>query len=223
MSRSVAIDIGDVLHAAISAPSAVEDHDDATERILDAAAELFSSHGIRRCSVEEIARHSGVGRTTVYRRFENRNQIVHAVLARECRRFFTSIIASTDADQRLEDQVVEAFLTGLHAAETSVLTDLVRTQPELLRLVTVEAAPVISAATGVLVAAFGPVAGPRERQQVAAVAELLVRLAISVVVSGPGVVPMRDDAASRRALHALLDPLLVPLGELRELRGRGVP
>ena len=94
MPRAVAIDIDGVLHAAIAAPSGPEDADDATERILDAAAELFATHGIQRCSVEEIARHSGVGRTTVYRRFENRNQIVQAVLARECRRFFSSFIAS---------------------------------------------------------------------------------------------------------------------------------
>ncbi len=222
MSRSVTIDIDGVLNAAIDAPTGAEDIDEATERILVAAAELFALHGIQRCSVEDIARHSGVGRTTVYRRFENRNQIVQAVLARECRRFFASIIASTDPSARLEDQVVEAFLSGLHAAATSMLTELVRTQPELLRLLTVDAAPVISAATGVLTAAFGPVEGPREARQVAAVAELLVRLAISVVVSGPGVVPMQDDAASRRALHELLDPLLVPLGEIRVHRNRGV-
>ena len=117
--------------------------------------------------------------------------------------------------------MVDAFLTGLHAAEASVLADLVRTQPELLRMLTVDAAPVIAAATGVLTAAFGPVPGPRAADQVAGVAELLVRLAISVVVSGPGVVPMQDDAASRRALHALLDPLLGPLDDLRVQGGPG--
>ena len=217
MVRPVVIDVDDVLRSAVGAP-----HDDDTStRILDAAAELFATRGLRRCSVEEIAERSGVGRTTVYRRFEHRNQIVEAVLARECHRFFSSILSSTAGAERFEDQVIEAFLTGLHTAETSVLTDLVRTQPELLSLLTVDAAPVIAAATGYLVVAFGHVADPAQQQHVAAVAEMLVRLAISLVVSGPGAIPVDDDEASRRVLHSLLDPLLAPLAAMRPGGGIG--
>ena len=42
-------------------------------------------------------------------------------------------------------------MIGLHAAETSVLTELVRTEPELPRCSPSTAAPVIAAATDVLV------------------------------------------------------------------------
>ncbi len=211
MARPVVIDVDDVLRSV----QVVSSTDDTTTRILDAAAELFATRGIRRCSVEEIAERSGVGRTTVYRRFEHRNQIVEAVLARECQRFFTSIMVSTTGMERLEDQVIEAFLTGLHAAETSILAELVRTQPELLAMFTVDGAPVVDAATSFLVAAFGPVQGEPERRQVAAVAELLVRLAISLMVTGPGSFPVADDDVSRAALHRLLDPLLSPLVAVR--------
>ena len=217
MARPVVIDVDDVLRSALGDPHT----DDATGRILDAAAELFAIRGIRRCSVEEIAERSGVGRTTVYRRFEQRDQIVEAVLARECHRFFTSIMSSTSGVDRFEDQVIEAFLIGLHTAASSVLTELVRTQPELLALFTVDAAPVIAAATGFLVAAFGPVAEPSQQEQVAGVAEMLVRLAISLLVSGPGVIPVDDDEASRATLHSLLDPLLVPLAAMRTSAGIG--
>lgn len=211
MRRPVVIDVDDVVRTVFSAPDA----DPASERILDAAAELFATRGIRRCSVEEIAERSGVGRTTVYRRFEHRNQIVAAVLARECRRFFGSILTGTAGIEVFEDLVVEAFLAGLHSAETSLLTEMVRTQPELLALFTVDAEPLIASASAVLVAAFGPVERASDRELVAGVAELLVRLAISLVVSGPGGLPVGDDEASRRALHDLLDPLLVPLAALR--------
>jgi AcrR family transcriptional regulator len=189
--------------------------DETTERILDAAAELFVTRGMRRCSVEEIAERSGVGRTTIYRRFEHRNQIVQAVLARETQRFFAGILAATAGIQVFEDLVVEAFLRGLGEAQSSLLTEMVRTQPELRALFTVDAEPLIAAATSFLVTAFGPVPEAADRTRVAGVAELLVRLAISLVVSGPGGLPVGDDARSRRALHELLDPLLVPLGELR--------
>lgn len=211
MAGQVVIDLDDVVRSAWTAPV----DDEVTTRILDAAAELFATRGIRRCSVEEIAERSGVGRTTVYRRFEHRNQIVQAVLARESHRFFGSILVATAGIERLEDQVVEAFLTGLLSADTSRLTELVRTQPELLALFTVDAEPVIAAAAGFLVAAFGAVRAPDDAAQVAAVAELLVRLAISLVVSGPGAIPVGDDDRSRAVLHALLDPLVVPLARLR--------
>jgi AcrR family transcriptional regulator len=211
MTRAVVIDIDDVVRSALVPAQ----DDEATTRILDAAAALFVTRGIRRCTVEEIAERSGVGRTTVYRRFEHRNQIVEAVLARECHRFFSSILATTADVDRLEDQVVEAFLTGLHTAETSVLSGLVRTQPEVQALFTVDAAPLVAAASGFLVMAFGPVTTADQRRQVAAVAELLVRLAISLVVTGPGAIPSADDDASRAVLHSLFDPLIAPLAALR--------
>jgi AcrR family transcriptional regulator len=210
MARTV-IDVDDVMRTALVGPPT----DDTTERILDAAAELFVTRGMRRCSVEEIAERSGVGRTTVYRRFEHRNQIVQAVLARETRRFFAGVLAATAGVEVFEDLVVEAFLGGLREAQSSLLTEMVRTQPELRALFTVDAEPLIAAATGVLVTAFGPVRRDADRARVAGVAEVMVRLAVSVVVSGPGALPVGDDDASRRALHELLDPLLVPLAELR--------
>lgn len=211
MARQVLIDLDDVVRGALDATPT----DPATERILDAAADLFATRGLRRCSVEEIAERSGVGRTTVYRRFEHRDQIVEAVLARECHRFFTSILRATEGTERIEDRVVDGLLTGLEMARTSLLGELVRTQPELLALFTVDAAPLIRAATDFLVMAFGPVPDDHARRRVGAVAELLVRLSISWVLSGAGRLPLDDDAESRRALHDLLDPLLVPLGELR--------
>ncbi len=211
MARPVTIDVDDLFRAAMSAGAA----DETTTRILDAAGEVFVERGIRRSSVEMIAERSGVGRTTVYRRFENRQQIVQAVLGRECHRFFGSILSATSGEQRLEDRVIEGLLMGLHAADTSVLSELLRTEPELLGLLTVDGEAVVATATMVLVAFFGPVAEEEDRRRVAAVAELLVRLSISWVLTPSTAMPLADDAESRRSLHTLLDPVLVPLADLR--------
>jgi AcrR family transcriptional regulator len=211
VARPVAIDVDDLFRAAMSAGAA----DETTTKILDAAGEVFVERGIRRSSVEMIAERSGVGRTTVYRRFENRQQIVQAVLGRECHRFFGSILSATSGEQRLEDQVIEGLLMGLHAADTSVLSDLLRSEPELLGLLTVDGDAVVATATMVLVAFFGPVGDEADRRRVAAVAELLVRLAISWVLTPSTAMPLADDAESRRSLHTLLDPVLVPLADLR--------
>lgn len=203
MRRSVGVDVDDLLASVATGGG----HDDeVADRILDAASELFTTLGVRRVSVDDIAARSGVGRTTVYRRFDGRNQIVEAVLAREVHRFFTSILASTAHVERFEDLVVESFLTGLRASEASLLAALVRAEPELLALLTIDGGAVVAAARDFLVAAYGPSDAP-----VAMVAEVLVRLAISLVLTPETSIPLHDDAAARAALHRLLDPLLTPL------------
>jgi AcrR family transcriptional regulator len=48
------------------------------ERLLDAARELFAARGLD-VTMDEIARHAGVGVGTAYRRFENRDALVSAL------------------------------------------------------------------------------------------------------------------------------------------------
>jgi AcrR family transcriptional regulator len=182
--------------------------DEVTTRILDAAAELVTKHGLRRCSVEEIAQRSGLGRTTVYRRFDSRDQILQAVLSREVRRFFVAISEASVRQGSIEDRVVEGFLAGLHAVQRSVLPALAHDEPELLRMVTTEGGPVIAAGRDYLVAELRRTTGRRVDRRAAPVAEVLVRLAISFSLAPESVVPLHDEKPSRAALHDLLDPLL---------------
>jgi AcrR family transcriptional regulator len=55
---------------------------DARERILDAAYELFSRHGIRAVGIDAIIRRSGVARMTLYRHFPSKDALVLAFLER---------------------------------------------------------------------------------------------------------------------------------------------
>jgi len=216
--RSVGVDVDDLL-ASIARQAGQPDGDDVADRILDAAAELFATIGVRRCSVDDIAARSGLGRTTVYRRFDGRQQIVEAVLAREVHRFFGSILRSTAHLDRFEDVVVESFLAGLAASEASLLGTLVRAEPELLQLMTIDAGPVIGAARGFLVSVYRATRSERRAaagagthlESAAVLAEVLVRLAMSLVLTPETVLPLDDPGATRVALHRLLDPLVTPL------------
>lgn len=50
-------------------------------RLVDAGAELFAARGLD-TSLEEVARHAGVGTTTAYRRFDDHEDLVDAVYGR---------------------------------------------------------------------------------------------------------------------------------------------
>jgi AcrR family transcriptional regulator len=48
--------------------------------ILDAARRLFDRDGVHAVSLEQVAREAGVGRATLFRRFEDRAALLHALL-----------------------------------------------------------------------------------------------------------------------------------------------
>ncbi|GAA3437643.1 TetR/AcrR family transcriptional regulator [Kutzneria kofuensis] len=53
------------------------------ERILDAAAELVLRWGYKRVTIEDVAKHAGIGKGTVYLHFHNRTELFLSVLVRE--------------------------------------------------------------------------------------------------------------------------------------------
>ncbi|MCQ9386423.1 TetR/AcrR family transcriptional regulator [Brevibacterium moorei] len=50
------------------------------EKVLSAAAELHAAHGVTGLKMDEVARVAGVGKGTVYRRFENKAGLASALL-----------------------------------------------------------------------------------------------------------------------------------------------
>lgn len=207
MRRAPAIRL-EPLAAAVAAADPAAAEDGVTAAILDAATAVLAAGGLRRCTVEEIAERSRVGRTTFYRRFEGRDAVIQAVLAREVRRAFAAVAAAVAHLDRFEDRVVEGVLAGLRATEHSLLGPLVRSEPELLRLVTVEAGPLVQVAVELLVEEDARATGRPPTAGARHAAELLVRFASSLALAPETSLPLDDDDGARRALHALLDPLL---------------
>src|ERR1700719_4157665 len=56
--------------------------DGTRERLLDAAAQTFSTDGIRGATAREIARKAGVNEVTLFRHFKSKEQLLRAVLLR---------------------------------------------------------------------------------------------------------------------------------------------
>ena len=190
--------------------------DDTTTRILDATVEVLVVGGLRRCTVEEIAETAGVGRTTIYRRFDGRDQIVHAVLARELRTMFDAVTASVEHLDLVQDQVAEGFLSVIDAARRSPVVALLRSEPDLLMLLISDAGPVLDLVTGLMAAQLRTAvqrAGGQDVDLGAARhgAEIVFRLAVSFVLMPSSTLPFDDPVAASAAVHDLFDPLLAPL------------
>lgn len=55
-------------------------HPDIEQRIFDAALDILRTRGPLAVSIESIAAASGVAKTTIYRRFENRDSVLEAAI-----------------------------------------------------------------------------------------------------------------------------------------------
>ncbi len=185
--------------------------DGTTDALLDAAAELVAAHGLRRWSMEDVAERAGLGRATVYRRFASREELVHAALGREVRRFFAATAEAVAGLDSIEDQVIDGFLAGWRIGRDSMLGDLFASdRATAVSLLT--ATPVLALARTALVERYQLATGTRPAGQQAAdvelVAEVLVRLGLSFLLMPVSVIDLNDTAAARPALRRLLGPLL---------------
>jgi AcrR family transcriptional regulator len=67
------------------------------ERLLDAARDLFCLHGINATGVDAIVARAGTAKTTLYKLFGSKQQLVEAFLEREGQAWRTWFFASVDA------------------------------------------------------------------------------------------------------------------------------
>lgn len=84
--------------------SQVEDLDTAA-RVLATASRLFYAHGVRAVGVEWIVAESGVAKTTLYRHFHTKDDLIAAFLEREDREFWTQwddVVAAVAGDPMRE-------------------------------------------------------------------------------------------------------------------------
>lgn len=107
--------------------------DPATQAILDAAVAEFEQHGFRRVALDDVARRAGLSRTTIYRRFANRDELVAAVIERENAVLFADIAAELSRSGASGNYYVEAFvLSILRFRRHRVLHRMITDEPGLV-------------------------------------------------------------------------------------------
>jgi AcrR family transcriptional regulator len=155
---------------------------------LDAAATCFARHGVRRTSVQDVARELRVDRTTVYRQVGNVDRIVRLLMARELHRL---IEALPDSVRGLEgpEVIVDVLATVVaYGRNHPVLAKVLADEPELIGPFLVsEAPPMLDAIARLIAPILGSAmdAGELPRRDPEAVAQLLVRLTLSCLLAPP--------------------------------------
>jgi AcrR family transcriptional regulator len=179
--------------------------------VLDAAADHLRRFGLGRWSVDDVADAAGVGRTSVYRWFGSRDELVHAVLARELRMTLLAVGAATATVERFEDKAVEAALVCLESLDGSVVDHLLRHDPQaVLPLLTTDAGPLIALTRTALAPQLLAAGVTGDPDHATVMAETLARLGLSFVLTRDTVVPVDDPEALRAAMVALVSPLVRP-------------
>ena len=153
----------------------------------------------------DVAHRAGVSRQTLYNSFGARRELARAYVEREAERFLAAVdVAVREHAERPHEALaaaLEVFLAT--AAEHPLVRAIVSAEggDELLALVTTRGGPLIARASGhlrALLVGTWPALAPADAE---AIAETLVRLAISHAA-----LPLRDPAATARQVAGILGP-----------------
>jgi AcrR family transcriptional regulator len=194
--------------------------DESRGRILAAATQQVEDFGLRRFTVDDVARRVGLSRVTIYRHFPKKDRLVEAVLLHELRRFLRAIDAAVEPYEKLEQRLVEGFVFALsYLREHRLLNRLLGTEPELLLPALTVNADSILAAGREFIARFarGEAAEgglPLADEEIEAVSELLARAVLSFTLTPNSVLGLRTPAETRRFAEHYLAPTLQALSEL---------
>lgn len=201
---------------ALALSDSVEQVDDAEEfssRILDAAARLFGQIGIQRVTMEEVAREAGVARVTIYRRFATKDVLVEQVVRREFRRYFDQFLHDIKQARTPADRVVVGFVSSLKAIRgESLIGRLLASEPGVL-------VPSLIGDEGRTLATVRDfIVGQLRREQQAGnidaaleldlVAEVMVRISTSFLVTPAGLVDLDDEDQVADLARRFLVPML---------------
>ncbi len=184
------------------------------DRVAAAALDEFAEHGIRRTSMEDVARRAGVSRMTVFRRFASKQRLVEIVIAREVHRGMQELDLLWEGAETLEDRLVAGFeFAGRYVSGHPLFDRLLRSEPDvLLPPLTLDGGPVLELYRSLIAQRLQAEvnAGRAATPDIDGVAEVTARLAISLLLTRDGTITLDDPNSVRRLVNLTLLPMLQP-------------
>ena len=204
-------DLTERLLQAVAKPAPTEP-DLAAEAIADAALRQFELFGLSRSTMDDIARRAKIARVTLYRRFPGKDALIDAVMLRELRRFMSELDTALGPFDDADDRLVEGFIFVLNAIRHHrLLQRVLESEPEtILPNLTVHGSPFIAAARDYLAARLlRDLDGARTPDEIEIVADIVVRLLLSYLLTPQTLVDLDDPAEARAFALRYLRPVLV--------------
>lgn len=150
-------------------------------RLLDAALELLEDEGLRNWTMDELASKAKVGRTTAYRHFASRDEVITAALAYAIQQMLSRISFEVANITDITERITTAMVLGILEFRSSALPALMMSDPDLMvPLLAASSGPLLVAARAQLASMAAGINGDREPEIDLAIAETLLRLAISL-------------------------------------------
>lgn len=178
------------------------------DTILDTARAVFETYGVRRANIEDVAARAGVSRSTVYRRFPTKDDLVEQVVRREGELFFATLDRAT-AGCTPAEAVIEAFTLGVRLVHDSPLySRIVESEPELLGLFSrSHVFPIGQFAAGIS-HTLRRCGADIPDSDLTDIADILLRVALGIIVFSTDRLDISDHAAVRKYAARYLVPII---------------
>jgi AcrR family transcriptional regulator len=194
------------------------DPDETTARILRSTLEQGELVGMRRTTMEDIARRSGVGRASLYRRFPTKAKLHEALVLSEAARYLRESERISAASPSFEESMVQTTIYNVRFfREHALLKKLLLTEPEsILPSLTVDADLLVTLATErgiaeMAAALYGETTPtPAPARPLRTVAELHTRLTLSFILTPNTSIDLDSDNAIRAFALDYMLPMVVP-------------
>ncbi len=190
---------------------AFEPAKDTATHILDAAYTLFLEFGLRKTTMEDVAKRANMGRITVYRHYADKPTLFQAVVMRECFRSMQEVESMLAQINDAEERFVSGFVIVVNGARKHpLISRLLETEPEwLLPYLTTKGEAMLRFGSQYVASTLRQekyVATP----QIDLLAEMLWRLLHSMLLTPGGLMaPPNDDEALRHVARSFLLPLVM--------------
>jgi AcrR family transcriptional regulator len=185
--------------------------DEIADRVAAAALAQFAEFGMRRSTIDDVARRAGVSRVTVFRRFETKQRLVEVVVAREIQRGMAELTRTWQRGESLEQRLLHGLSFTVSFVRGHPLFDrLLRSEPEvLLPLLTIEGAPALELYRSLIAELLRAEiqAGRAATADPECVAEVIARLAMSLVLTRDGTISLDRP----QSIGALVNLVLLPI------------
>jgi AcrR family transcriptional regulator len=175
-------------------------------RAVQGLLACVARQGLRKTTLDDVAREAGCSRATLYRYFASKQAVLEAALRSEADRVTVAVRAAAAAADTLEDALVAILVTaGRELGQHPALTFVAAVEPERLlpHLCFAGGDRFLAAAGAALAPAVAPFVGTRRADRAA---EWVARVGLAFLCSPNPPVALDDEPAVRAYVGAFLVP-----------------